>query len=213
MCCLCLKPDLISPGDTLLAISAPAGTQLEVPIPKAVSVEPPETTTEWCFITDDLKATIVHRWFFQVPNNPAKYQIYLKSINGPIDVLLLSKCTVSSSTVVLPVPPPEDILRSAELARSASGPAEESIYPCQDSCSAKRSNVLAHKVMDEMRSLSCSKAEPNRTDPSECKYFSLCNSIHQQLQKGAESDASLFFFPHSAKFIRKTGGASTAHQR
>lgn len=58
--CICLKPDLISPGNTLLAVRAPAGTQLEVPIPKAVSVEPLDATIEWCFIMDDLKATIVH---------------------------------------------------------------------------------------------------------------------------------------------------------
>lgn len=37
--CFCLKADLISPGNTLLAVRAPAGTQLEVPIPKAVSLE------------------------------------------------------------------------------------------------------------------------------------------------------------------------------
>ncbi|KAG8001514.1 Transcription factor E2F5 [Nibea albiflora] len=71
---------------TLLAVQAPSGTQLDVPIPKAVQ------------------------------NSPAKYQIHMKSINGPIDVVLLNKHSDGSVPVVLPVPPPEDILQSAKSA-------------------------------------------------------------------------------------------------
>uniref|UniRef100_A0AAX7T107 E2F/DP family winged-helix DNA-binding domain-containing protein n=1 Tax=Astatotilapia calliptera TaxID=8154 RepID=A0AAX7T107_ASTCA len=74
---------------TLLAVQAPPGTQLDVPIPKAVQ------------------------------NCPARYQIHLKSARGPIDVVLLNKCSVSSAPVVLPVPPAEEILQSASLALSA----------------------------------------------------------------------------------------------
>ncbi|XP_029353811.1 transcription factor E2F5-like isoform X2 [Echeneis naucrates] len=76
-------------GHTLLAVRAPSGTQLDVPIPKAVQ------------------------------NSPAKYQIHLKSVSGPIDVLLLNKNTESSVAVVLPVPPPEEIFENAKLAMSA----------------------------------------------------------------------------------------------
>lgn len=76
-------------GHTLLAVQAPPGTQLDVPIPKAVQ------------------------------NCPARYQIHLKSVRGPIDVVLLNKCSVSSAPVVLPVPPAEEILQSASLALSA----------------------------------------------------------------------------------------------
>lgn len=76
-------------GHTLLAVQAPPGTQLDVPIPKAVQ------------------------------NCPARYQIHLKSARGPIDVVLLNKCSVSSAPVVLPVPPAEEILQSASLALSA----------------------------------------------------------------------------------------------
>ncbi|XP_056138233.1 transcription factor E2F4 [Lampris incognitus] len=69
-------------GDTLLAIRAPTGTQLEVPIPESVL------------------------------NGQRKYQIRLKSSSAPIEVLLVNKDPSSSSPVVLPVPPPEDVLHS-----------------------------------------------------------------------------------------------------
>ncbi|XP_044049019.1 transcription factor E2F4 isoform X2 [Siniperca chuatsi] len=69
-------------GDTLLAIRAPIGTQLEVPIPEAVL------------------------------NGQRKYQIRLKSSSGPIEVLLVNKDPSSASPVVLPVPPPDDVLQN-----------------------------------------------------------------------------------------------------
>ncbi|XP_029953070.1 transcription factor E2F4 isoform X3 [Salarias fasciatus] len=69
-------------GDTLLAIRAPIGTQLEVPIPEAVL------------------------------NGQRKYQIRLKSTSGPIEVLLVNKDSSSASPVVLPVPPPDDVLQN-----------------------------------------------------------------------------------------------------
>ncbi|XP_044049018.1 transcription factor E2F4 isoform X1 [Siniperca chuatsi] len=72
-------------GDTLLAIRAPIGTQLEVPIPEAVSY---------------------------VLNGQRKYQIRLKSSSGPIEVLLVNKDPSSASPVVLPVPPPDDVLQN-----------------------------------------------------------------------------------------------------
>ncbi|XP_077166963.1 transcription factor E2F4 [Paroedura picta] len=67
-------------GDTLLAIRAPSGTQLEVPVPEGL-------------------------------NGQKKYQIHLKSTSGPIDVLLVNKDVWSSPPVVLPVPPPEDLIQ------------------------------------------------------------------------------------------------------
>ncbi|XP_007904032.1 transcription factor E2F4 [Callorhinchus milii] len=78
--CRCFK------GDTLLAIQAPSGTQLEVPIPEGGS------------------------------NGQKKYQIHLKSTAGPINVLLVNKDTSSSSPVVVPVPPPEDLVPCPPIA-------------------------------------------------------------------------------------------------
>ncbi|XP_030221149.1 transcription factor E2F4 [Gadus morhua] len=69
-------------GETLLAIRAPTGTQLEVPVPEPIH------------------------------NGPRKYQIRLKSSSGPIEVLLVNKDPSSQSPVVLPVPPPEDVLQN-----------------------------------------------------------------------------------------------------
>ncbi|XP_056680161.1 transcription factor E2F5 isoform X3 [Monodelphis domestica] len=66
-------------GDTLLAIRAPSGTQLEVPIPEMGQ------------------------------NGQKKYQINLKSHTGPIHVLLINKDSSSSKPVVFPVPPPDDL--------------------------------------------------------------------------------------------------------
>ncbi|XP_037587252.1 transcription factor E2F4-like [Cebus imitator] len=68
-------------GDTLLAIQAPSGTSLEVPIPEGL-------------------------------NGQKKYQIHLKSVSGPIEVLLVNKEAWSSPSVAVPVPPPEDLLQS-----------------------------------------------------------------------------------------------------
>eukprot|EP00062_Callorhinchus_milii_P017544 gi/632970047/ref/XP_007901424.1/ PREDICTED: transcription factor E2F5 [Callorhinchus milii] len=68
-------------GDTLLAIQAPSGTQLEVPIPELG------------------------------PNGQKKYQINLKSQLGPIRVLLINKESSSSKPVVFAVPPPEDLMQ------------------------------------------------------------------------------------------------------
>ncbi|ELK23165.1 Transcription factor E2F5 [Myotis davidii] len=66
-------------GDTLLAIQAPVGTQLEVPLPEMGQ------------------------------NGQKKYQINLKSHSGPIHVLLINKESSSSQPVVFPVPPPDDL--------------------------------------------------------------------------------------------------------
>uniref|UniRef100_A0A8C7GVM5 E2F transcription factor 4 n=1 Tax=Oncorhynchus kisutch TaxID=8019 RepID=A0A8C7GVM5_ONCKI len=81
--CSCFK------GDTLLAVRAPSGTQLEVPIPEAVQ------------------------------NGQRKYQIHLMSAAGPIDVLLINKDPVNSTPVVLPVPPPEEMLQKAKSAAAS----------------------------------------------------------------------------------------------
>ncbi|NWS86588.1 E2F5 factor, partial [Toxostoma redivivum] len=66
-------------GDTLLAIQAPCGTQLEVPRPEMGQ------------------------------NRQKKYQINLKSNSGPIHVLLINKESSSSKPTVFPVPPPDDL--------------------------------------------------------------------------------------------------------
>lgn len=71
-------------GDTLLAIQAPSGTQLEVPVPEDSG--------------PGLK----------------KYQIHLKSQSGPINVLLVNKDVDSSSPVVVQVPPPAELLAPQE---------------------------------------------------------------------------------------------------
>jgi len=67
----------VFPGETLLAIQAPDGTQLEVPSPS------------------------------QSPGRAAKYQIHLESEKGQIHVLLINKEHNSEPVVVEVPPPPE----------------------------------------------------------------------------------------------------------
>lgn len=77
-------------GDTLLAVQAPSGTQLEVPIPEMGQ------------------------------NGQKKYQISLKSSSGPINVLLINKESSDSKPVAFPVPPPDDITQPQVQAEPSS---------------------------------------------------------------------------------------------
>ncbi|KAM4705534.1 transcription factor E2F5 [Rhinophrynus dorsalis] len=86
-------------GDTLLAIQAPSGTQLEVPIPEMGQ------------------------------NGQKKYQISLKSNSGPINVLLINKEAGSSKPVVFPVPPPDDMTQPHSPPETASTSAKQSPAP------------------------------------------------------------------------------------
>lgn len=171
----CLKEfALLSSGQTLLAIQAPCGTQLDVPIPKAVSSASlePHVFILYCFLEYRWNDFVCAFIFFQVQNCPAKYQIHLKSVNGPIDIVLLNKLSVSSLPVVLPVPPSEELLRSAKLAMFASRETESSIAPCQASASIRRGSVSIRAFMEDMlhlQSSSPSNAESHRTDTSKCE--------------------------------------------
>ncbi|XP_028296918.1 transcription factor E2F5-like isoform X2 [Gouania willdenowi] len=75
-------------GHTLLAVRAPSGSQVDVPIPKAVK------------------------------NSPQKFQMHLKSTRGPINVLLLNKNSSSLESVIFPLPPPVGILKRTDLTLS-----------------------------------------------------------------------------------------------
>ncbi|KAM4630770.1 transcription factor E2F4-like [Polymixia lowei] len=90
-------------GDTLLAVRAPSGTLLDVPIPKAVQ------------------------------NDQENYQIHLKSTDRPIEVLLINKDPVNSVPVVMSVPPPEEILQNTGSAASSAAGNQGNATPCQTS--------------------------------------------------------------------------------
>ncbi|XP_035656200.1 transcription factor E2F5 isoform X2 [Oncorhynchus keta] len=66
-------------GDTLLAVVAPSGTQLEVPVPETGQ------------------------------RGQKRYQVNLRSTSAPIQVMLINKESGSSRPVVFSVPPPEDL--------------------------------------------------------------------------------------------------------
>ncbi|CAB1423459.1 unnamed protein product [Pleuronectes platessa] len=155
-------------GDTLLAIRAPIGTQLEVPIPEAVL------------------------------NGQRKYQIRLKSSSGPIEVLLVNKDPSSASPVVLPVPPPDDILqslpapaptsqsataasqvpKSAPVSYTKPGPATDSVTevtsttPLSPTTGPVTQQLQSSASLDGSASSSASAGfEPIKSDPSELLDF------------------------------------------
>ncbi|XP_056135024.1 transcription factor E2F4-like [Lampris incognitus] len=132
-------------GDTLLAVRAPSGTQLDVPIPKAVL------------------------------DKPKRYQIHLKSTNGPIDILLINKGPVNSVPMVIPVPPPKELLQSTRFAAS-------SACGTGDTSSSGWAVANANQAADELGTnyrqrtsrdtqppeITSNIADPHRTDTSEC---------------------------------------------
>uniref|UniRef100_A0A8C7ZBZ7 E2F/DP family winged-helix DNA-binding domain-containing protein n=1 Tax=Oryzias sinensis TaxID=183150 RepID=A0A8C7ZBZ7_9TELE len=123
-------------GRTVLTVRAPQGTTLDVPIPKAV------------------------------PNCPAKYQIYLKSLKGPIDVILFNKCSASSVPLVLPVPPSEEVLQCAKSAMSPPDEKENIIEPKQPSAIVQYGEKWVPQCM-----LSFFNAESKTSDRSPCEFF------------------------------------------
>ncbi|XP_041794682.1 transcription factor E2F4 [Chelmon rostratus] len=146
-------------GDTLLAIRAPIGTQLEVPIPEAVL------------------------------NGQRKYQIRLKSSSGPIEVLLVNKDPSSASPVVLPVPPPEDVLQSLSAPTSTSQPptaASQIPKPALTTSTkpgpATTSAIAANQTASVTEVTSTTPLTPTTDTPA---------TVTQQLQSSASLDGSV----------------------
>lgn len=86
-------------GQTLLAVQAPSGTQLEVPVPE------------------------------QTSSGERKYQIHLRSTSGPISVLLVNKDTSASSPVAMPVPPPDGQAGAIKEKEKEEPPQVEPVLP------------------------------------------------------------------------------------
>lgn len=144
-------------GDTLLAIRAPIGTQLEVPIPEAVL------------------------------NGQRKYQIRLKSSSGPIEVLLVNKDPSSASPVVLPVPPPDDVLQNLPAPTATSQPptAASQVPKAVPATPTKpalatTSATTANQTMPEVTSTT--PLTPTTETPA---------TVTQQLQSSASLDGSV----------------------
>lgn len=146
-------------GDTLLAIRAPIGTQLEVPIPEAVL------------------------------NGQRKYQIRLKSSSGPIEVLLVNKDPSSASPVVLPVPPPDDVLQNlpaptptSQLPSAASQAPKAAPATSTKPGLATTSAVVANQTAAVTEATSTTPLTPTTDTPA---------TVTQQLQSSASLDGSV----------------------
>ncbi|XP_034536012.1 transcription factor E2F5-like [Notolabrus celidotus] len=148
-------------GQTLLAVEAPQGTQLDVPIPKAVL------------------------------NSPAKYQIHLKSINGPIDVVILNKSSVSCVPLVLPVPPPEDVLQKAKSLMSHE--TESDRLPCQASGNAQHNAKPRWPAKEDFRYLLLSSLLNNEPQRSESDMQFLSKELGNLLQTNKQKNRTNIF--------------------
>ncbi|XP_035992430.1 transcription factor E2F5 isoform X1 [Fundulus heteroclitus] len=159
-------------GQILLAAQAPPGTQLDVPIPKAI------------------------------PKCPAKYQIYLKSIRGPIDVVLLNKRTVGSAAVVFPVPPPQEILQRAKSAMSVSENKENNDGLCEASAFITKSTPYkwgAEHNGQPLQIPSFINANFNKTSEYTCQNIS--NELHNHIDSSKDlmnADHNTHFTPSEA---------------
>lgn len=150
-------------GDTLLAIRAPIGTQLEVPIPE------------------------------NVLNGQRKYQIRLKSASGPIEVLLVNKDPSSASPVVLPVPPPDDVLQSL--------PAPTSLTPTAVMPVPKAGAAPSTKPVSTPTSVAPTNSPTATTEQTNTTPLSPTTpAVTQQLQSSALLDGSASSTSASAVF-------------
>ncbi|XP_061630978.1 transcription factor E2F4 isoform X1 [Phyllopteryx taeniolatus] len=136
-------------GDTLLAIRAPFGTQLEVPRPESVM------------------------------NGQRKYQIRLKSSSGPIEVLLVNKDPSSAAPVVLPVPPPDDVLQSLPAPSPSSQATKAAPEPFKTASSTTSATSQPTSVTEVS---STTPLSPTTETPA---------AITQQLQSSASLDGSV----------------------
>ncbi|XP_067932206.1 transcription factor E2F5-like [Watersipora subatra] len=153
---------------TLLAIQAPSGTTLEVPVPEGVMGSANHTTAG----PSDLRTQNVLK---------RKYQIHLKSDSGPINVLLVNKDSEGSEPVAVPVPPPkEKTLLSVQLSPS---PSSYMSIPssCTDPPSAKRLVLDSPVSVIRESSLSTNGTSPKtrlRTSPRTKSSISINNVLH-----------------------------------
>ncbi|NXO03793.1 E2F4 factor, partial [Rhinopomastus cyanomelas] len=167
-------------GDTLLAIRAPSGTCLEVPIPEGL-------------------------------NGEKKYQIHLKSTSGPVDVLLVNKDAWSSPPVVLPVPPPDDLIQCQPVAPSKPPiPPLTHFQEASVPSSTQPSTPTPTSTQDHSAPVqkpagtecSISTAEPKRSDFEPLGTASLSAGLDTQpLQSSASLDSSSVLPSPSTSFV------------
>ena len=121
--CACFK------GETLLAVQAPNGTQLEVPIP-------------------DLMTGMQAK---------KRYQIHLKSNDGQIYVLLINKDAENEEPFVAEVPLPKDVQDAMDQDRKVGrkakastdlGPQTKKIKAEDAAAEAEVEQILSNKVLD-----------------------------------------------------------------
>ncbi|KAK2838388.1 hypothetical protein Q7C36_013202 [Tachysurus vachellii] len=160
--CNCFK------GDTLLAIRAPSGTQLEVPIPESVV------------------------------NGQKKYQIHLKSSSGPIDVLLVNKDPASASPVVLPVPPPEDMLQSLPASSASAPSAPVAVAPTKPAGISTTCTPV--NIQRSTNTTATTATEAHSTIPSDTPTNQNPAEDSQQLQSSASLDSGSSLPESSAVF-------------
>ncbi|CDQ61930.1 unnamed protein product [Oncorhynchus mykiss] len=159
--------------------------------------------------TSAAASKVIPSWWCVLPlvqNGQRKYQIHLISAAGPIDVLLINKDPVNSSPVVLPVPPPEEMLQNTKSAAASADttintPTHTFVKTTQSLATGKPKAHTAAKPSDnfsteksapqppslDTRSLQSSALldnnftvfEPIKSDSSDCELeFNLSVCVH-----------------------------------
>lgn len=108
-----------------------------------------------------------------------------------MDAVLINKCPTTSTTVVLPLPPLEDCGQSAKTKLPMPGEGGQCSQPPGG---AKQGNVLARKVIEEMRSLSRVTAQTNGTDAAEREGFFFFFSVPSAAAKSGGGSLMLHSF-------------------
>lgn len=106
-----------------------------------------------------------------------------------MDAVLISKCPAASTTIVLPFPPPEDCGQGVKLEIPEEGSGQSS----EATGGAKQGNMLARKVIEEMRSLSRASAPPNGTDAAKREFFFSSISSHEKWRRKFDALFVCFF--------------------
>ncbi|KAF3854492.1 hypothetical protein F7725_022547 [Dissostichus mawsoni] len=117
-------------------------------------------------------------------NGQKKYQIRLKSSSGPIEVLLVNKDPSSASPVVLPVPPPDDILQSlpAPTPTSQTPTAAPQVSKAASIKPAPPSVTASNQTASVTEVTSTTPLTPTTDTPA---------TLTQQLQSSASLDGSV----------------------
>lgn len=109
------------PDNTILTIKAPTGTQLAAIIPDEVIISNTDlfdSHVVWNMTLEDISVEMNWQHCGLQKTAPEKYQMHLKSSEGPINVILVNKESENSKPVITMVPPANPVPPAPETGTS-----------------------------------------------------------------------------------------------